>query len=209
MKRPACITAELAEVIGLHLGDGCMVHYFSKGHTSYLVAFTGSGSEYGYYDSFVRPTIESLFDIRGHLYLRDDGTTRYVIYSKELVEYLETLGIPLGKKYDAPIPTSVLKDGQAIPFIRGLYHAEGSIYHRYSKRYNRQIKVYDNLLVIQIRMKLKTLMRQLHQELLGIGIVCNNLIEKDGVYTLRITAQAEIAKFIEVVQPRLKSSPRR
>jgi len=42
-------------------------------------------------------------------------------------------------------------------------------------------KVYDNLLVVQIRMKLPTLMRQLNEELLKLGIKTNRLGSNDGV----------------------------
>jgi hypothetical protein len=101
----------------------------------------------------------------------------------------------------------VLEGGQVIPFIRGIYHAEGSIYRRYSKRYNRHAKVYDNLLTIQIRMKLSTLMHQLREELTKLGISCNRLIDRDGVYTLRITSQLMVRKFLEIIQPRYKTMP--
>jgi intein/homing endonuclease len=120
------------------------------------------------------------------------------------VSFLESLGVPVGKKHDASIPLTILKEKQVIPYIRGVYHSEGSLYHRYSKAYNRQVKIYDNLMVIQIRMKLGTLMNQIRDQLVTLGISCNRLTDKDGVYTLRVTSQAEIAKFFQVVQPKYK-----
>ena len=167
--------------------------------------FTASAEEYWYYESFVQPTLESSFLVRGHLYLRKDNTTRYHVYSMRLVSALSSIGIPIGKRTDASIPRSVLELGLVVPFIRGVYHAEGSLYRRYSKAYDRHARVYSNLLVIQIRMKLRTLMNQIQEELIGLGISTNRLTEKDGVYTLRITSQTEIARFLEVVRPRYKS----
>lgn len=73
--------------------------------------------------------------------------------------------------------------------------------------YNRQIRVYNNLLVIQIRMKLKTLMNQIWAELTKLGILTNRLTSKDGVFTLRITAQKEIEKFLQIIQPKYKLHP--
>lgn len=209
MRIPADISPELAEVIGVHLGDGFMVRYEAKGQSVSQVGFTGNMSEFPYYENFIRPTFESAFGVVGRLFLRKlDHTTRYVVYSRELVQYLVTLGLPLGKKHDAAIPPFLLERGLVIPCIRGFYHAEGSIYRRYSKAYKGHHKVYDNLLTLQVRAKLKTVMSQVTEELSRLQIVCNRLTANDGVYTLRITRQSEIAKFFKVIQPRLKVLPR-
>jgi len=175
----------------------------------YETAFTASSSEYWYYQMFVQPTIEKSFGVSGRLFLRNDNTTRYHILGARLAMELGRIGIPIGKKRDASIPPCVVECGQVIPFLRGIYHAEGSIYRRYSKRYNRHIRVYDNLLTIQIRMKLSTLMHQVSKELAKLGILCNRLVEKNGGYTLRITNQTMIQKFLEIIQPRYKVAPHR
>lgn len=179
----------------------------SKGRIYFQVAFTASPEEFWYYESFVQPTIEKALAVKGRLFLRNDNTTRYHIAGAKLANYLIELGLPVGKKRDAEIPRAIIEQGFVIPFIRGIYHAEGSIYRRYSKMYNRHIRVYSNLLVIQIRMKLKTLMNQIWTELVNLGISPNRLTEKDGVFTLRITAQKEIAKFLQIIQPRCKLHP--
>ncbi len=186
-----------------------MSSYSSNGHSASVVAFTASKSEFWYYESFVKPTFVSTFGIEGRLFLRNDGTTRYHINSKDLLDYFAELGVPVGKKRDASIPPRVLQEGEVVPFLRGLYHAEGSIYRRYSKKYNRQVKIYDNLLVVQIRMKLKTLMYQVRDELMALGVSCNRMIDAEGVYTLRITDQAEIEKFLTLLHPKLKLQPHR
>ncbi|QQG49405.1 MAG: hypothetical protein HY247_03635 [archaeon] len=207
MNVPPDVTPDLAEVIGLHLGDGCLSRRLHGRHESNVVAFTAHKSEFWYYEEFVKPTMETTFGVSGRLYLRNDNTTRYHINDKELVTYLSGLGLPIGKKADAMIPRVIFKKGYTSRCIRGVYHAEGSLYRRYSKAYNQHARVYDNLLSLQIRMKLKTLMNQIHDELIRFGILCNRLTEKHGVYTLRVTSQLEIAKFMEVIGPRYKSTP--
>lgn len=202
------ITDELAEVLGVLLGDGCVSRSLVGRNFYYQVAFTGNASEFRYYETIVKPTLESNFGVEGRLFMRSDNTTRYHIAGERLARELFNLGIPLGKKHDACIPPAVLKAGLVVPFIRGFYHAEGSIYHRYSKIYNRMKKVYDNLFVIQIRTKLPTLMRQLYVELRKLGIATNKLIAKDGVYTIRITRQSMIQKFFDIIRPRYKLWPR-
>jgi hypothetical protein len=206
--RPLIISADLAETLGVLLGDGCVCRYFARGRYLFVVAFTGSPAEYSYYEKFIRPTFESCFGVRGYLYRRRDNTTRYHVYGTKVALALASLGVPIGKKRDAAIPPSVLESGQVVPFIRGIYHAEGSIYRRYSKRYNRHIRIYSNLLTIQIRMKLSTLMHEIRDEFMRLGIVTNRLTHKDGVYTLRITSQVMITKFLDLIRPRYKTSPR-
>jgi len=201
------ISPDLAETLGVLLGDGCISRYFSNGREEYQVAFTASTSEYEYYEGVIQPTFEREFGTKGSLYRRRDNTTRYHIFGARLANQLIQLGIPVGKKLDASIPPAVLQSGQVIPFIRGIYHAEGSIYRRYSKKYNTHKRVYSNLLNVQIRMKLRTLMGQIHEQLNRLGIVTNRLTEHFGVFTLRITRQNMVAKFFEVVRPRYKTSP--
>ncbi len=202
------ISPEFAEVIGVLLGDGCICRYLYKRRWNFAVAFTASPSEFPYYQSLVQPTFQKVFQVRGSLYIRKDNTTRYHVTGERVARQLADLGIPIGKKRDAAIPPAVIRSGQVVPFIRGLYHAEGSIYRRYSKQYKRHAKAYTSLLTIQIRMKLRTLMSQVRNELLGLGIQVNRLTEREGVYTLRVTSQEMIKKFLEVIKPRYKTSPR-
>jgi len=202
------VTEDFAEVLGVLLGDGCICKYTSRGRYYYVVAFTSSASEYWYYEEIVQQTFETEFGVTGSLYLRKDGTTRFHVQGERIARALLALGIPLGRKHDASIPPAVIESGQIIAFIRGLYQAEGSIYRRYSKIYNRMKKVYDNLLVVQIRMKLPTLMRQINEELLNLGIETNRMSVRNGVYTLRITNQTMIRKFLDIIRPRYKTSPK-
>jgi intein/homing endonuclease len=158
---------------------------------------------------FLKPLIEDLFPIKGRLRIREDNTTRLHFRSKRLASYFLSMGLPLGKKSDASIPARVTGTHSITAFIRGFYHAEGSIYHRYSKRYPYHARKYGNLLVIQFRCKLRTLMLQIHQAVKGLGIIPTRLTEKEGVYTFRITNQTQIKKFLRVVRPRYKKSPRK
>ena len=202
------VTPEFAEVLGVLLGDGCVSRSFQGATPHYQVAFTGNSSEFSYYDGFVRPTLEQTFGVTGRVFLRNDNTTRFHVSGSRLALALVSMGIPLGRKRDACIPPAVLVSKQVVPFIRGIYHAEGSIYRRYSKMYNRMKRIYSNLLVIQIRMKLPTLMRQISEEIRKLGISTNRLSTKDGVYTLRITNQGMIRRFLDIVKPRFKLAPR-
>ena len=207
LNRP--ITTDMAEVLGVLLGDGCRSRFGTNRGTVELVAFTGNSREVGYYTDFIQKVIKREFRVSGYLRLGSDSTVRYFVQSKELNAFLDELAIPVGKRRDAEIPQVIRNDVTLQkPFIRGFYHAEGSLYRRYSKRYRGHPRLYDNLLVIQFRTKLRTLMTQLHLMVNSIGVSTTVLGEADGVFTFRITSQLEIERFIEIIRPRYKTKPR-
>ena len=201
------VDPQLAEALGMLLGDGCISRYVSMGRTRYEVAFTGNPSEMMYYRRFLKPALERRFSVHGRLWLRDDGTVRLHFKSVRMASYLLSLNVPLGKRSDAALPLGISGNNNLlISFIRGLYHAEGSYYHRYSKKYGGHKRVYHQEMVIQVRMKLRTLMKQVHDALKSLGLFPTRLTAKAGVFTFRITDQHEIEKFFRLIRPRLKTS---
>jgi len=204
----AAVDPGMAEFIGMLIGDGCISRFIYRQKVIFEVAFTGNPSEFSYYRSFLKSKIERLFPIRGRLRLRDDNTVRLHFRSKRLAAYFLSIGIPLGKKRDASIPLCLRTRPLMTALIRGFYHAEGSIYHRYSKQYPYHAKHYCNLLVVQFRCKLRTLMRQLHAAVIALGLRPTRLGSRDGVYTFRFTDQIQIRRFLQVVKPRYKTRPR-
>jgi hypothetical protein len=198
----------LAEFLGVLLGDGCISRFVSEGKVKFEVAFTGNPSEFHYYRDFLKPLIEGLFPLKGQLRIRDDNTVRLHFRSKRLAIYFLSLGLPLGRKKDASIPSCIRGRELTVAFIRGFYHAEGSIYFRYSKQYAYHARRYDYLKVVQFRCKLKTLMRQLYAAIKGLNIIPTRLSAKDGVYTFRITDQVQIRTFLQLVAPRYKKRPK-
>ncbi len=195
---------DLAEVIGLLLGDGCISRYVSANRLRFEIAFTGNESEHDYYRDFVKRTIERYFPLKGQLILRGDNTVRLHYRSARLASFLLSIGLPLGKKIDARIPEFVRRAGHLIPFVRGFYHAEGSLYSRYSKKYAGHKRIYSNLMVVQFRCKLKTLMMEVRDVLKSLRLKPNRIGEKNGVYTFRITDQTRIQLFFRLLRPRYK-----
>ena len=204
----AVVDARMAEFLGVLIGDGCISRFISGGKVKFEVAFTGNPSELSYYRNFLKPLIEGRFPIKGQLRIRDDNTVRLHFRSKRLAVYFLSMGLPLGKKRDASIPPCIRGRSLITAFVRGFYHAEGSIYFRYSKKYAYHARKYDYLQVVQFRCKLRTLMRQLHAAVKDLGIKPTRLSEKEGVYTFRIASQIEIRRFLQLVSPVYKNSPK-
>jgi len=204
----AVVDSRMAEFIGVLIGDGCISRFIYRGKVIFEIAFTGNPSELNYYKRFLKPLIEQLFPIRGRIIVRGDNTVRLHFRSKRLASYFLSMGIPLGKKRDASIPPCIRTRPLVIAFLRGFYHAKGSIYYRYSKQYPYHAKLYGDLLVIQFRCKLRTLMLQAHRAVIKLGLKPTRMGIKDGVYTFRFTDQTQIRRFLRVVKPRYKTSPK-
>ena len=204
------VSGDMAEVLGVLLGDGCRSRFKTPRGWVELVLFTGNSNEIDYYQGFLQPTMRREFRVEGYIRLRpDDNTVRYFVQCRGLNRFLDSMCIPIGRRRDAAIPDEVLRDQELrIRFVRGFYHAEGSVYRRYSRKYSSHSRVYSHLLCIQIRTKLATLMRQLHAVVNELGIHTTRLVDSNGVFTFRITSQIEIQKFFRMIGPRLKTTPR-
>lgn len=125
-------TPELAEFIGIMMGDG--------GMSRYQATITLNLVDDIEYSSFVIQTIERLFGYTPGVILRVDKTAIRIVMSRvKLVRFLETLGLPTGDKIrnGLNIPQWIIEsDDFLIPCIRGLVDTDGSVFtHRYiSKR---------------------------------------------------------------------------
>ncbi|MDO8647190.1 MAG: hypothetical protein Q7R70_02120, partial [Candidatus Diapherotrites archaeon] len=65
------INLEVAEFVGALLGDGCLSKYWSNSENCWRfeIAFTGSNSDFDYYNKFIQPTVLKNFGLRGRLFV--------------------------------------------------------------------------------------------------------------------------------------------
>lgn len=129
------INPDLAEICGIHAGDGYMrFRESNKGE----VDISGSFEEKSYYDNHVIPLFNRSFnlDIKGKFFRRK--TYGFVCYKNEVRDFLFEAGFPSGKKsFSLNVPRSILysKDKLVLgKFLRGLFDTDGNIYFRKSGR---------------------------------------------------------------------------
>ncbi|MDP3732166.1 MAG: LAGLIDADG family homing endonuclease [Candidatus Omnitrophota bacterium] len=125
---------ELAEFIGIMLGDGGMTNYQIN------VTFnTKTDNEYGIY---IRSLIKRLFNISASLVATDsDNADRIVASGINLVEFLLAKGLKIGNKVKnrVNVPRWVLNNrNYSIACLRGLVDTDGSFYHYNHKVYNKK-----------------------------------------------------------------------
>lgn len=135
IKFPNELSPELAEEMGMHLGDGTL----SKNNLYYSIR--GDIKEKEYYTSHVIPLYKRLYnlDLRP---LERQGLCGIEINSKGLFEFKNrVLGIPYGKKAHRITVPDCIKQSQSREvfrsFIRGVYDTDGCYYMPKTKKYPR------------------------------------------------------------------------
>jgi intein/homing endonuclease len=157
---PKVLSTELAEEIGIHLGDGFLSNkkydFRVKGHKI---------DEREYYDKHLKKLYFKLYNINLSLKEYKD-TYGFELYSKGLWYFkTKTLGIKPGRKTDISAPLIILNSGlkYKAAFLRGLFDTDGCV-HFYSK--SRKFAHYPQIMIAQkssiLIMQVAKLLRELN-----------------------------------------------
>src|SRR3989344_3727221 len=125
---PESPSSELAEEIGLHLGDGSMNFYKGRG----FYQLRGDiNSDRAHYESVIKPLYKKLYNL--DVNLRDmpsDSVYGFQIWSQALVSFkAHALKLPLGFKRDFDVPWFIIgNDDYKKSFVRGVFDTDGTLY---------------------------------------------------------------------------------
>lgn len=154
LKIPQKIDKNLAEEIGIHVGDGSMNIY----NKNYMYSLEGhSKDDKSYYDLHIANLIKKLYGLEVRLRERKcAGVYGFQIGSKGLILFKKSLGLPLGPKKSIEIPSIIINSDKEIisSFIRGFFDTDGGIYleNKNNKLYPRiQFTNYSNKLMFQLK----------------------------------------------------------
>jgi len=154
---------ELAELVGIILGDGNIFSY-KKGKKIgvYSLRIAGACKEdKEYHLNYIKPLCARLFDIKVAIQEFPHKNERFVsLYSKELVKYLEQIGLKSGNKLKNKItlPRWIFDSKDLLnACIRGLIDTDGSVF-RMSKKDPHLIRInftsYNPCLLEDVRLAL-------------------------------------------------------
>lgn len=166
IKFPQKLTPELAEEIGIHIGDG---HLSSN---RYRYKLFGNQDESEYYENFLTGLYQRLYNIKVRLEKRErDGNIIGFEFCSKPIWFFKTktLGLITGRKDFVLVPQLILNSGPAIwrAFIRGLFDTDGNLY--FQTRYG-----YKNYYpLISLTSKSKELSRVTCQLLVKLGFKAN------------------------------------
>ncbi len=158
------IDAKIAELAGIHIGDGCIS--VTKRYKEY--ALCGDiNEEREYYDMWVMP----LFNEKIALPLLgcdvvakenpSNGVYGIYVFEPKVVEFFQNLGFQPGSKRDILIPSKFLNDHLVKRLLRGIFDTDGTIYfeRNYSAKSPRHIRP---------KIKLGTTSKRLARQILNV-----------------------------------------
>lgn len=163
---PKEITPELAEIAGIHAGDG---YLRNDGKRAEIDISGHQRKDRSYYDNHVVPLFNKTFEIMARA--RDFPSRKtygFRIYKKNLVNYFhDFFGFPFGQKtYRVKVPRIVLesKDEETYShFLRGFFDTDGCL--TFQKRYNENYSLFKRLHHIYPRIILSTTSERLASDI--------------------------------------------
>ena len=122
------ITSQLAEICGIHTGDG----YLRNDGKRRELDISGNVEEKPYYDHHVIPLFQEIFNIKIQgKFFPSRNTYGFVIRDRKIIEFMNILGFPFGKKTSiVEVPKVILNTNDKIiksRFLRGLFDTDGSL----------------------------------------------------------------------------------
>ncbi|MBI2581935.1 hypothetical protein HYV87_02275 [Candidatus Woesearchaeota archaeon] len=175
---PDQLTPELAELIGIMIGDGHIGRYKTENYTHYEIFINGNIRDKDYYENYVNPLIFKLFNIKFNIRLlpNENGIVLRKD-SKGIYSFLsEVIGIP-SRKDNVSVPACILDGSKEIKssFLRGYSDAD------FCLMLKRKPKIYP---IIQGTSKSKIAMIQCGKILEEFGIK-NSVREEKEYYAKR------------------------
>ncbi|MBN4049183.1 hypothetical protein JYT91_01055 [archaeon AH-315-M20] len=122
------ISPELAEICGIHAGDG----YFRFNGRSGELDISGNVEEKGYYDNHVIPLFNKVYDLNlSGRYFPYRNTYGFVIRDKKVLQSFYEIGFPSGSKSTIiTVPKIILNSKNVVlykMFLRGYLDTDGCI----------------------------------------------------------------------------------
>lgn len=198
------IDEELAELIGIHIGDGCI-----SVNDRYSEYYLGGDlkEEKEYHDKWVGPLFNKkimlpFFSKKVHYKEHPKvGIYGFHIFDKELVKVFNNFGVDSGSKLNIGIPKEILINKNLHKsFIRGLFDTDGSIWFEKNRTCKTPI---NNVPIIKLGGVSSKLVEQTFNLLKGLGMhprikkPYKGKRDKNPVHTVIIYRREDIKYFIE------------
>lgn len=118
---------DLAEFIGICFGDGHL--NFEKKRYTYRLSICGHLiNDKDYIENYVTNLAKKLFNHKPVLlYVNKINMLDSYILSKKLIYFINSYGMPIGKKTNLKFPKKIKKNQHKLAFTRGLFDTDGSL----------------------------------------------------------------------------------
>lgn len=190
LKLPKELTLELAEEVGIHIGDG----HLSKDRYRYKLF--GNINESDYYMYFIPKLYKTLFNINVKIITRSDNTIGFEFCSKSLWLFkTKILVLPFGRKDNISVPEMIFYSDFEIQksFIRGLFDTDGNVY--FQSRYGYK----DYYPVITLDLKPQQLAKDVKKILTNLGFKAVLYESKRGYFIVKLYGYENILKYAKEI----------
>lgn len=182
---------ELAEFIGVMLGDGHLGKSHELGH--YTVKICGSMDDLEYLTKFIMPLFSKLFKKRLRMFrCKGSKAVMFYAYDKDVVCTLEHYGLRPGNKKssNARIPEWIFSDnGYLRACVRGIFDTDGTVFPKSTNPKRPQLELTSKIIGIQ-----ETFRRGLLQLGFKPSVWSKGASPKCGLY-----AKSQIIKYVREV----------
>ena len=200
---PQKISPPLAEETGLHIGDGTMGFYNSRGKIKGSFALRGHLiDDRPHYDSVIKGLYKEVYGISISLReMQSTGVYGFQIWNNDLVEFKsKKLGLPLGKKMDITIPPFFLENKEnKISVLRGIYDTDGCLYLEKKKN-----KLYPRIKFSTTSLPLIHQLRQILSELNLRATSYSHIRQNPNwrtLHVIEIRGETNLNKFFNIIKP--------
>jgi len=163
------ITEELAELIGAHIGDGCLS---DNGRYKECALLGDMNEEEEYYDNHIMPLFNRLIakplihqELKAKKY-PSMGVYGFLCFDERIFNYYKSLGITVGSKINTKIPKTFLTKRFAKHTLRGIFDTDGCLYFDKNRTAKKPI---NKVPIIKLASTSKPLINQIYTILLKMG----------------------------------------
>lgn len=200
------MTPELAEVCGIHAGDG----YLRGPDKRRELDISGSIEEQEYYNNHVVPLFEKAFDLKINAkFFPGRNTYGFVIRNKEAITKMHDFGFPYGAKSTiVSAPKKVLNSKNKevkCMFLRGLFDTDGCLH--FLKRNYGKYGIFKSTREYYPRIAIRIVSKKLFQDIctlltnLGFNYYSNNYQPKSPnfnyCYGIYLSGTGNLEKWIQ------------
>jgi intein/homing endonuclease len=185
---------ELAELVGVMLGDGCISRYKKQTESRFISNYYVSVTLHQKEDKIREKCVNLLQEVVGKTPAIEEPENQNIVhlklYGKKFVEIFESIGLEAGDKVEnqVSVPNWIKQEKKfERACLRGLIDTDGSVYQRGE----------DGYVVVKFKNRSQPLLKDFEK-------MCRDLeirTSKAGEYDRQIASQTEVKKFIQKVNP--------
>ena len=208
IKFPEGLSEELAELIGIHLGDGSL---YRDNNYNYNITYSGNLKKDKNYMNYINLLFLNLFNIKLKPFINEKKSSIELrLRSKAIyIFFKDTLKLPSGKKKDLSIPNYIKKDKIYLTaFLRGLFDTDGCFILQKSRKYyyiiakistkhkNFAQDISDSLMTLSIPSYIATKGSKFYE---GYDVIIRNKNAKLFFNIIKPKNQRNISKYYKIV----------